>query len=118
MKSAPKKSSKAKKSKANEESLELSFVGADQLILMVEIHKKILAFRDVMDLAQCNSSASLREVLCNFFLFRAMPAFPHYFLARFTNLCFICHTADGHENPARSSRALPRYHTKKRSLKD
>jgi len=107
LKGTPKKSSKAK-SKANGESLELSFVGNDQLILMVEIHKKILAFRDLMDLAACNSSASLREVLCNFFPFRAMPAFPPYFLARFTNLSFICHTADGHENPARSSRALPR----------
>ncbi|KAL2343994.1 hypothetical protein Fmac_005279 [Flemingia macrophylla] len=60
--STPKKSSKGH-SKENEESLELSFVGADQLILMVEIHKKILAFRDIMDLAPCNSSASLREMV-------------------------------------------------------
>ncbi|OIV94342.1 hypothetical protein TanjilG_21682 [Lupinus angustifolius] len=43
--------------------MELSFVGADQLILMVEIHKKIFAFRDIMDLDPCNSSASLREVV-------------------------------------------------------
>lgn len=57
----PKKSSKAQ-SKENGESMELSFVGADQLILMVEIHMKIMAFRDIMDLAPCNSSASLREV--------------------------------------------------------
>jgi Wiskott-Aldrich syndrome protein len=56
-----KKSSKAQ-SKENVDSMELSFVGADQLILMVEIHKKIMAFRDIMDLAPCNSSASLREV--------------------------------------------------------
>ena len=42
--------------------MELSFVGADQLILMVEFHMKIMAFRDIMDLAPCNSSASLREV--------------------------------------------------------
>ncbi|XP_029125216.1 uncharacterized protein At4g04980 [Cajanus cajan] len=62
--STPKKSSKAQtQSKENGESLELSFVGADQLILMVEIHKKILAFRDIMDLAPCNSSASLREMV-------------------------------------------------------
>ncbi|XP_027348356.1 uncharacterized protein At4g04980-like [Abrus precatorius] len=60
--STPKKSSKSQ-SKANGESLELSFVGADQLILMVEIHKKILAFRDIMDLAPCNNSDSLREIL-------------------------------------------------------
>jgi len=67
--STPKKSSSSKaKNKANGESLELSFVGADQLILMVEIHKKILAFRDIMDLAPCNSSASLREVLYILFL--------------------------------------------------
>ncbi|XP_061349458.1 uncharacterized protein At4g04980-like [Gastrolobium bilobum] len=60
--STPKKSSKAQ-SKGNGESMELSFVGADQLILMVEIHKKIMAFRDIMDLAPCNSSASLREIV-------------------------------------------------------
>ncbi|CAJ1936398.1 unnamed protein product [Sphenostylis stenocarpa] len=62
MKCIPKRTSKAQ-SKAKGESLELSFVGADQLILMVEIHKKILAFRDIMDLAPCNSSASLREMV-------------------------------------------------------
>ncbi|XP_004505007.1 uncharacterized protein At4g04980 [Cicer arietinum] len=60
--STPKKSSKAQ-SKENGESMELSFVGADQLILMVEIHKKIMAFRDIMDLAPCNSSASLQEIV-------------------------------------------------------
>ena len=59
---SPKKSSKAQNI-GNGDPLELSFVGADQLILMVEIHKKIMAFRDIMDLAPCNSSASLREVL-------------------------------------------------------
>ena len=59
---SPKKSSKAQ-NKGNGDPLELSFVGADQLILMVEIHKKIMAFRDIMDLAPFNSSASLREVL-------------------------------------------------------
>ncbi|OIW10425.1 hypothetical protein TanjilG_24985 [Lupinus angustifolius] len=57
-----KKSSKSQ-NKESGESMELSFVGADQLILMVEIHKKIFAFRDIMDLAPCNSSASLREVV-------------------------------------------------------
>ncbi|QCD84315.1 hypothetical protein DEO72_LG2g4667 [Vigna unguiculata] len=62
LKHAPKKSWKVK-SKENEESLELSFVGTDQLILMVEIHKKILAFRDLMDLASCNRTASLREMV-------------------------------------------------------
>lgn len=76
MKGSPKKSSKGQ-SKGNgngnghDESMELSFVGADQLILMVEIHKKIMAFRDILDLAPCNSSASLREVfvvLCNILL--------------------------------------------------
>ncbi|RDX90615.1 hypothetical protein CR513_27501, partial [Mucuna pruriens] len=60
--STTKKSSKSQ-SKGNGESLELSIVGADQLILMVEIHKKILAFRDIMDLDPCNSSASLREMV-------------------------------------------------------
>ncbi|CAL5213404.1 unnamed protein product [Lathyrus oleraceus] len=58
----PRKSSKAQ-SKENVDSMELSFVGADQLILMVEIHKKIMAFRDIMDLAPCNSCASLREIV-------------------------------------------------------
>ncbi|KAE9607198.1 hypothetical protein Lalb_Chr09g0327531 [Lupinus albus] len=59
---SPKRSSKSH-NKENGESMELSFVGADQLILMVEIHKKIFAFRDIMDLDPCNSSASLREVV-------------------------------------------------------
>jgi len=92
LKHAPKKSWKVK-SKENEESLELSFVGTDQLILMVEIHKKILAFRDLMDLASCNRTASLREVLCNFFLFGEINATipSRYILACFTNLSFICH---------------------------
>ncbi|KAK7362891.1 hypothetical protein VNO77_05016 [Canavalia gladiata] len=58
--STTKKPSKSQ-SKVNGESL--SFVGGDQLFLMVEIHKKILAFRDIMDLAQCNSSASFREMV-------------------------------------------------------
>ncbi|WVZ25873.1 hypothetical protein V8G54_004417 [Vigna mungo] len=62
LKNAPKKSCKVK-SKEDEESLELSFVGADQLILMVEIHKKILKLRDLMDLASCNRTASLREMI-------------------------------------------------------
>ncbi|XP_058730871.1 uncharacterized protein At4g04980 [Vicia villosa] len=59
----PKKSSKAQSKENGGDSIELSFVGADQLILMVEIHKKIMAFRDIMDLAPCNSSASLREIV-------------------------------------------------------
>ncbi|XP_057723839.1 uncharacterized protein At4g04980 [Arachis stenosperma] len=49
--------------KYNGDSTELSFIGADQLILMVEIHKKIMSFRDIMDLSLCNSSASLREIV-------------------------------------------------------
>ncbi|CAL0312041.1 unnamed protein product [Lupinus luteus] len=57
------KKSPKSQNKESGESMELSFVGADQLILMVEIHKKIFAFRDIMDLAPCNSSASLREVV-------------------------------------------------------
>ncbi|KAK7252178.1 hypothetical protein RIF29_35952 [Crotalaria pallida] len=59
---SPKRSSKAQ-NKEKGESMELSFVGADQLILMVEIHKQIFAFRDIMDLAPCNTSSSLREVV-------------------------------------------------------
>ncbi|KAL5054274.1 hypothetical protein RYX36_034956 [Vicia faba] len=61
--STPKKSSKAQSKENGGDSIELSFVGADQLILMVEIHKKIMAFRDIMDLAPCNSSVSLREIV-------------------------------------------------------
>ena len=58
----PTKSSMAQ----NEEkggSIEWSFVGADQLISMMKVHKKIFVFRDIMDLAPLNSSASLHEVL-------------------------------------------------------
>ncbi|TKY71664.1 hypothetical protein E2542_SST00396 [Spatholobus suberectus] len=44
-------------------SIEWSFVGADQLILMTKVHKKIFVFRDIMDLAPLNSSASLREMV-------------------------------------------------------
>lgn len=61
--SSPKKSSSKAQNKENGDPMELSFVGADQLILMVEIHKKIMAFRDIMDLSPCNSSASLREIV-------------------------------------------------------
>ena len=47
----------------NEGPIEWSFVGADQLISMMKVHKKIFVFRDIMDLAPLNSSASLHEVL-------------------------------------------------------
>ena len=43
-------------------SIEWSFVGADQLISMMKVHKKIFVFRDIMDLAPINTSASLLEV--------------------------------------------------------
>ncbi|KAI4299336.1 hypothetical protein L6164_032805 [Bauhinia variegata] len=56
------KPSKAEK-ESNREQIECSFVGADQLILMLEVQKKIVAFRDVLDLAPCNCSASLREMV-------------------------------------------------------
>ncbi|KAK7327923.1 hypothetical protein VNO77_22016 [Canavalia gladiata] len=46
-----------------EESVEWSFVGADQLILMMKVHKKIFVFRDIIDLAPLNSSASLSEMV-------------------------------------------------------
>ncbi|XP_027338919.1 uncharacterized protein At4g04980-like [Abrus precatorius] len=45
------------------ESIEWSFVGADQLILMMKVYKKIFVFRDIMDLAPLNSSASLHEMV-------------------------------------------------------
>ncbi|KAL2341927.1 hypothetical protein Fmac_009867 [Flemingia macrophylla] len=45
------------------EPIEWSFVGANQLILMMRIHKKIFVFRDIMDLAPLNSSASVRELV-------------------------------------------------------
>lgn len=55
----PKKSSMAQ----NEGPIEWSFVGADQLISMMKVHKKIFVFRDIMDLAPLNSSASLHEMV-------------------------------------------------------
>lgn len=48
------------------ESMEWSFIGMDQLMLMMKVHKKIFVFRDIMDLAPLNTSASLREVLFTF----------------------------------------------------
>lgn len=51
------------------ESMEWSFVGADQLILMMKVHKKIFVFRDIMDLAPLHTSASLSEVLIHDFVF-------------------------------------------------
>lgn len=58
----PKKSSMAQ-NEGKGGSIEWSFVGADQLISMMKVHKKIFVFRDIMDLAPLNSSASLHEVL-------------------------------------------------------
>lgn len=48
------------------ESMEWSFIGMDQLMLMMKVHKKIFVFRDIMDLAPLNTSASLREVIFTF----------------------------------------------------
>ncbi|AES63765.2 hydroxyproline-rich glycoprotein family protein, putative [Medicago truncatula] len=45
------------------ESMEWSFIGMDQLMLMMKVHKKIFVFRDIMDLAPLNTSASLREMV-------------------------------------------------------
>ncbi|KAK7412311.1 hypothetical protein VNO78_03764 [Psophocarpus tetragonolobus] len=58
----PKKSSMAQKEEKGG-SNEWSFVGADQLISMLKVHKKIFIFRDIMDLAPLNNSASLREMV-------------------------------------------------------
>uniref|UniRef100_A0A0R0FWY3 Hydroxyproline-rich glycoprotein family protein n=1 Tax=Glycine max TaxID=3847 RepID=A0A0R0FWY3_SOYBN len=58
----PKKSSMAQ-NEGKGGSIEWSFVGADQLISMMKVHKKIFVFRDIMDLAPLNSSASLHEAL-------------------------------------------------------
>ena len=63
----PKMPSKAQK-EGSRESKEYSIVGEDQLILMKKVQKKILDFRDIMDLTSCDNSASLREVPCNYFL--------------------------------------------------
>jgi hypothetical protein len=64
---SPKKPSKANNhNDGKEESMEWSFIGMDQLILMMKVHKKIFVFRDIMDLAPLQTSASLREVLLTF----------------------------------------------------
>ncbi|XP_047159784.1 uncharacterized protein At4g04980-like [Vigna umbellata] len=57
----PKKSSMSNKGKGG--SIEWSFVGADQLISMMKVHKKIFVFRDTMDLAPMNSSSTLHEMV-------------------------------------------------------
>ncbi|MED6181670.1 hypothetical protein PIB30_021457 [Stylosanthes scabra] len=60
----PKKaSSKAQNEGKKGESMEWSFVSADQLMLMIEVHKKILVFRDIIDLAPLNTSISLRDMV-------------------------------------------------------
>lgn len=59
---SPKKSQKANNDDLKCESMELSFVGMDQLMLMMEVHKKIFVFRDIMDLVPLPTSASLRQV--------------------------------------------------------
>ncbi|WJX26582.1 hypothetical protein P8452_15484 [Trifolium repens] len=61
---SPKKPSKANNhNDGKEESMEWSFIGMDQLILMMKVHKKIFVFRDIMDLAPLQTSASLREMV-------------------------------------------------------
>lgn len=59
---SPKKSPKSNNDDFKCESVELSFIGMDQLILMMEVHKKIFVFRDIMDLVPLQNSASLRQV--------------------------------------------------------
>ncbi|XP_058756116.1 uncharacterized protein At4g04980-like [Vicia villosa] len=60
---SPKKSPKANNDDLKCESMELSFVGMDQLMLMMEVHKKIFVFRDIMDLVPLPTSASLRQMV-------------------------------------------------------
>ncbi|CAJ2648690.1 unnamed protein product [Trifolium pratense] len=61
--SSPRKPLKANHNDVKEESMEWSFIGMDQLILMMKLHKKIFVFRDIMDLAPLQTSASLREMV-------------------------------------------------------
>ncbi|XP_015943329.1 uncharacterized protein At4g04980 [Arachis duranensis] len=62
--SSPKKQfSKSLNEGKKGESMEWSFVSADQLMLMIQVHKKILVFRDIIDLAPLNTSISLREMV-------------------------------------------------------
>ena len=75
--------------------MEWSFVSADQLMLMIEVHKKILVFRDIMDLAPLNTSICLREVLYAFFMFNKRDLSFLLFLPP-QYLSFICHLADGY----------------------
>lgn len=61
--------SKCLKEGSTREPLECSsFVGGEQLMLMMQIQKKILAFRDIVDLAPCNTS-SFRKVVYGFIKF-------------------------------------------------
>ncbi|KAF7840247.1 uncharacterized protein G2W53_002545 [Senna tora] len=60
-----KSSSKAvKEGSSRNQSIECSsIIGADQLILMMDVHHKILAFRDIMDLPPCTNHTPLREMI-------------------------------------------------------
>jgi hypothetical protein len=82
---SPKKPSKANHNDGKEESMEWSFIGMDQLILMMKVHKKIFVFRDIMDLAPLQTSASLREVLLTFLHVQVT----HNVLAYFITMSFI-----------------------------
>ncbi|XP_028801066.1 uncharacterized protein At4g04980-like [Neltuma alba] len=58
------KNKKISKIRKRESSIECrSFVESDQLILMMEIQMKVLAFRDIVDLDPCNNSSPLREMI-------------------------------------------------------
>lgn len=61
--SKKKHSSKGRKEGSTRESIECSVVGGEQLVIMMDVQKKILAFRDIMDLAPCHNYTSIREVL-------------------------------------------------------
>ncbi|KAJ7946944.1 Hydroxyproline-rich glycoprotein family protein [Quillaja saponaria] len=57
-----KKLPKAKKGGLGE-LMNCSLVGADHIILLMQLQKKILAFRDIMDLSPCDSSASINDLI-------------------------------------------------------
>ncbi|KAJ7968508.1 putative Hydroxyproline-rich glycoprotein family protein [Quillaja saponaria] len=57
-----KKLPKAQKEELGE-LMNCSLVGADYLILLMQLQKKILAFRDIMDVPPCDSSASINDLV-------------------------------------------------------
>lgn len=60
---------------------------AGNFILMMELRKKILTFRDIIDLPPCDGSASINEVFLLFMLFLELTTKS---ISSYLSLSFLC----------------------------